>query len=76
MVEFYGGGPVGIETLAATLNEERDTITDVMEPYLLKIGFLQRTPRGRLITRPACEHLGMEYPFERIESDQSGLFED
>jgi len=76
MVEYYGGGPVGIETLAATLNEERDTITDVMEPYLLKIGFIQRTSRGRLITKPACEHLGMEFPFDRIEDVQSGLFND
>ncbi len=75
IVEFYDGGPVGIETLAATLNEERDTITDVIEPYLLKIGFLQRTPRGRMITRLACEHLSIEYPFDRGESDQSGLFD-
>jgi Holliday junction DNA helicase RuvB len=76
MVEYYGGGPVGIETLAATLNEERDTITDVMEPFLLKIGFLQRTPRGRCITRGACEHLKMEFPFEKAEEGQSGLFEE
>jgi len=76
IVEYYGGGPVGIETLAATLNEERDTITDVMEPYLLKIGFLQRTPRGRCVTRPACEHLGVEYPFGRPDECQVELFED
>lgn len=76
IVEFYGGGPVGIETLAATLNEERDTITDVMEPFLLKIGFLQRTPRGRCITRGACEHLEMEFPFEMVDGGQSGLFEE
>ena len=76
MIDYYGGGPVGIETLAATLNEERDTITDVMEPFLLKIGFLQRTPRGRCITRGACEHLKMEFPFEKSEEDQGGLFEE
>ena len=70
IVEYYDGGPVGIETLSATLNEERDTITDVIEPYLLKIGFLQRTPRGRTITRPACGHLGIEYPLARDDSLQ------
>ena len=76
IVEYYDGGPVGIETLAATLSEERDTITDVMEPYLLKIGFLQRTPRGRVITRPACEHLGLQYPFARVDEMQEELFGD
>jgi len=74
IVDYYDGGPVGIETLAATLNEERDTITDVMEPYLLKIGFLQRTPRGRMITRPACEHLGLDYPFDKGDERHAGLF--
>ncbi len=74
IVEYYDGGPVGIETLAATMNEERDTITDVIEPYLLKIGFLQRTSRGRVITRPACDHLGLTYPFEKPDSIQPELF--
>ncbi|NLI00232.1 MAG: Holliday junction branch migration DNA helicase RuvB [Chthonomonadales bacterium] len=54
----YDGGPVGIETLAAALGEERDTIEDLSEPYLLQLGFLQRTPRGRCITRSGCEHIG------------------
>jgi Holliday junction DNA helicase RuvB len=54
----YEGGPVGIETLGAALGEERDTIEDLCEPYLLQLGFLQRTPRGRCITRPGCEHIG------------------
>ena len=54
----YEGGPVGIETLAAALGEERDTIEDLSEPYLLQLGFLQRTPRGRCITRSGCEHIG------------------
>jgi len=76
MVEYYDGGPVGIETLAATLNEEKDTITDVMEPYLLKIGFLQRTPRGRIITRSACKHLNLQYPFEKDDDTQRDLFGD
>lgn len=55
--DHYDGGPVGIETLAATLNEEVDTITDVIEPYLLKIGFLKRTPRGRELTSASIKHI-------------------
>jgi len=55
--DHYGGGPVGIETLAATLNEETDTLVDVIEPYLLKIGFLKRTPRGRELTNNAIQHI-------------------
>lgn len=55
--EHYRGGPVGIETLAATLNEEVDTIVDVIEPYLLKVGFLKRTPRGRELTPAAAKHI-------------------
>lgn len=61
IVEFYGGGPVGLETLAATINEEAITLEDVYEPYLLQQGFLTRTPRGRCVTRRAYEHLGLEY---------------
>jgi Holliday junction DNA helicase RuvB len=57
----YDGGPVGIETLAAALGEERDTIEDLCEPYLLQLGFLQRTPRGRCVTRPGCEHVGVAF---------------
>ncbi|MFA5336237.1 MAG: Holliday junction branch migration DNA helicase RuvB [Candidatus Omnitrophota bacterium] len=57
IIETYKGGPVGIESLAATLNEEPDTISDVVEPFLLKIGFLKRTPRGREATDAACAHL-------------------
>ncbi len=57
----YKGGPVGIETLAATIGEEADTIEDVYEPYLLQIGFLARTPRGRMATPQAYKHLGIEY---------------
>ncbi|NCB52389.1 MAG: Holliday junction branch migration DNA helicase RuvB [Clostridia bacterium] len=61
IIEFYGGGPVGIETLAATINEEAITIEDVYEPYLLQCGYLTRTPRGRCVTRRAYEHLGIEF---------------
>lgn len=60
--DVYEGGPVGIEALAATLNEETDTLVDVVEPYLLKIGFLARTPAGRRITRKAYEYLGEPAP--------------
>lgn len=59
ILKQYDGGPVGVEALAATLNEEPDTLVDVVEPYLLKAGFLRRTPRGREATRAACEHLGV-----------------
>lgn len=58
IMDFYNGGPVGIESLAATLNEEVDTIVDVVEPFLLKIGYLKRTPRGRELTELAYEHMG------------------
>lgn len=61
IIEFYGGGPVGLETLAATINEEAVTLEDVYEPYLLQCGFLTRTPRGRCVTQKAYEHLGIEY---------------
>ena len=61
IIRFYGGGPVGLETLAATIGEEAVTIEDVYEPYLLQIGFLARTPRGTCATRLAYEHLGIPY---------------
>ena len=61
IIEFYGGGPVGLETLAATINEEAVTLIDVYEPYLLQQGFLTRTPRGRCVTKKAYDHLGIEY---------------
>lgn len=61
IIEYYNGGPVGLDTLAATINEEAVTLEDVYEPYLLQNGFLTRTPRGRCVTRRAYEHLGIEY---------------
>ncbi len=61
IIEFYGGGPVGLETLAATINEEAVTLEDVYEPYLLQNGFLIRTPRGRCVTKKAYEHLHIAY---------------
>jgi Holliday junction DNA helicase RuvB len=61
IIEKFDGGPVGLETIAAALSEEPDTIMDVVEPYLLQLGFLDRTPRGRVATRRAYEHLGITY---------------
>ena len=62
VIENYGGGPVGLDTLAATINEEPITLEDVYEPFLLQQGFLTRTPRGRCVTRRAYEHLNLLYP--------------
>ena len=70
----FGGGPVGIETIAAALSEPRDAIEDIIEPYLLQQGFLQRTPRGRVLTANAFRHLGLAEP--RREATQFGLFAD
>ncbi|MGC8666902.1 MAG: Holliday junction branch migration DNA helicase RuvB [Chthonomonadales bacterium] len=70
LLEKYGGGPAGIETLAASLGEETDTIVDVYEPYLLQLGFLDRTPRGRKATRAAAQHLGL--PFPQTQPPQQG----
>ena len=61
IIKFYNGGPVGLETLAATIGEESITIEDVYEPYLMQIGFLSRTPKGRCVTRLAYDHLGLPY---------------
>ena len=61
IIKFYDGGPVGLETLAATVGEEAITLEDVYEPYLMQIGYLSRTPRGRVVTRMAYEHLGIPF---------------
>jgi Holliday junction DNA helicase RuvB len=61
IIELYNGGPVGLEALAATINEEAVTLEDVYEPFLLQNGFLTRTMRGRCVTRKAYEHLGLEF---------------
>ena len=60
IIEMYNGGPVGLETLAAALGEESVTLEDLCEPYLMQMGFLTRTPRGRCATRLAYEHLGLK----------------
>ena len=72
IIEHYDGGPVGLDTLSASLGEPRDTIEDVIEPYLIQQGFLQRTPRGRIVTARAYEHLGLKPG--RHEPPQGALF--
>jgi len=74
IVHDFGGGPVGVETLSAALSEPRDAIEDIIEPYLIQQGFLQRTPRGRLLTKAAFDHLGLTFPKEI--SAQLNLIED
>ncbi len=79
IIKFYGGGPVGLETLSATIGEEAVTLEDVYEPYLLQIGFLSRTPRGRCVTHLAYDHLGipMSAPANTAKaSDQLNFFAD
>ncbi len=73
MAQHYGGGPVGIETMAAALSESRDALEEVIEPYLLQQGLLQRTPRGRMLGQRAWRHLGLDAPAPPI--GQSDLFE-
>ena len=73
--ENYGGGPVGVETLAAALSEQRDALEEVIEPFLIQQGLLQRTPRGRALTAHGFRHLGLKVPkpdtsqFEMMEGD-------
>lgn len=74
MIKYYRGGPVGLETLAAAIGEEAVTIEDVYEPYLMQIGFLSRTPRGRCVTAQAYEHLGYDVPASTVAA-QGSLFE-
>ena len=73
MMDLYGGGPVGIETIAASIGEDAGTIEDVCEPYLMQKGFLTRTPRGRCVTRLAYEHLGIPFSGESEEYQQLRL---
>jgi Holliday junction DNA helicase RuvB len=74
LVEKYDGGPAGLDTLAAAIGEDADTVMDVYEPFLLQLGFIARTPRGRAATRLAYEHLGMPPPANRALPDQGSLF--
>jgi Holliday junction DNA helicase RuvB len=72
IAENYSGGPVGIETISAALSESRDAVEEVIEPFLLQQGLIQRTPRGRMLARKAWEHLGLAVP---MRPDQAELFE-
>lgn len=72
MIRYYGGGPVGLDTLAATIGEEAVTIEDVYEPYLLQIGYIARTPRGRVVTRMAYDHLGIPFPEQPKQDSGEG----
>ena len=73
IAEKFDGGPVGLETIAASVGEESDTIMDVYEPFLMQLGFLSRTPRGRVATRLGYEHLGLAYP-DRLATNQAALW--
>lgn len=75
IIKGYGGGPVGLETLASAIGEEAVTLEDVCEPYLMQLGFISRTPRGRCATRLAYEHLGYAVPDTPADSGQMNLFE-
>jgi Holliday junction DNA helicase RuvB len=70
IIEMYGGGPVGLETIAAAMGEEAVTLEDVCEPYLMQQGYLTRTPRGRCVTRYAYEHLGIKVPGAQDDGQQ------
>ena len=74
IIEKFNGGPVGINTVAASISEEPDTVEDVYEPYLLQLGFLERTPRGRVATRRAYEHMGKAYRRNDPDGLQPPLF--
>ncbi|HEY0293917.1 MAG TPA: Holliday junction DNA helicase RuvB C-terminal domain-containing protein, partial [Bordetella sp.] len=74
VVHKFDGGPVGVDSLAAAIGEERDTIEDVIEPYLIQQGYLQRTPRGRMATQMTWRHLGLTPPAARTAGDSSELF--
>ena len=73
LIQKFGGGPVGLETLSATINEDKDTIEDVYEPYLLQLGFIGRTPRGRVALKRAYEHFGL--PLPKSLDEQLTLFD-
>jgi Holliday junction DNA helicase RuvB len=75
IMDVYEGGPVGIEAVAATMGEERDTLEDVIEPYLLQQAMVTRTRQGRRATKLAYEHLGMKWDPKRQEEASDGLFE-
>ena len=74
IIQKFDGGPVGLDSVAAAISEERDTIEDVIEPYLIQQGFMMRTPRGRVVTRQAWLHFGFDLP--KSISPDSDMFDD
>ena len=74
IIDTFRGGPVGLGTLSAAISEEKDAIEELYEPYLIQIGFLNRTPRGRTATRTAYEHFGYDYMTHGTTVDQGSLF--
>ncbi|NVL26539.1 GntR family transcriptional regulator [Pseudomonas syringae pv. actinidiae] len=76
MIEKFDGGPVGVDSLAAAISEERHTIEDVLEPYLIQQGYIMRTPRGRVVTRHAYLHFGLNIPARMGEMPVAGEFVD
>ena len=77
MIEKFGGGPVGLETIAAAISETRETIEDIYEPFLMQLGFIVRTPRGRVVTKAGYEHMGIVYPksIEALNNNEVKLFD-
>jgi Holliday junction DNA helicase RuvB len=75
VLEKFDGGPVGVDSLAAAIGEERGTLEDVIEPYLIQEGFLQRTARGRMATRAAYQHFSIAMPAAHERPDVPGLFD-
>ena len=73
MIKKFRGGPVGLETIAASISETRETIEDIYEPYLLQLGFIIRTPRGRIVTEAGYKHMNVIYPSEH--SAETKLFD-
>ena len=73
LIEKFGGGPVGVDSLAAAISEERDTIEDVLEPYLIQQGFIMRTPRGRMATQLAYQHFGLNVPAALKQDSLPGI---
>ncbi|MBV1959889.1 MAG: Holliday junction branch migration DNA helicase RuvB, partial [Pseudomonadales bacterium] len=71
MINNFNGGPVGIDTMAASISEERDTIEDVIEPYLLQQGYIMRTPRGRVVTQKAYLHFGLDIPAQHHSNNSA-----
>ena len=75
MIKKFHGGPVGLETIAATVSETRETIEDIYEPYLLQLGFIMRTPRGRVVTEAGYKHMGELYPKKYFEEPKLSLYD-